>query len=527
MSRQQFIQVLLPLRLDWVPVYGGPADLHTGQAVNVIFSGRQYTGIVWKTGLTPDMDTSRIKDIISVESGVPAVSTEELKLWEFVSGYYLCSIGEVFKTAYPKLKISSEKSAARALERLKKRLADTEASLAGKHKENVMERLRALRLDLLEKIAAAEPAADRVPTRTGIRADKPLLAEGHGRYGLYAEAIRRTLEDGGQVLLLTPEIAFCDTMEQLLRDEFGNFIHVCNSSRTAAQRQHIADTLRRGSPAIVLGTRSAVFLPFSRLGLIIIDEEQDSSYKQDEPAPRYNARDTAVYLAGIHGAEVILGSASPSLETIYNCRTGKYRLMKLSGIHGAETVIIDIDAERRKNGMSGPLSRKLIDAIRGTEGRVVLIRTWEHTEDIVRQAEELFPGQDIEVMTFAELKHSPLHSPISTVAVLHADALVSRDDFRSDEKAVQAVNLLRGIAGRVIIQTLVPSRFDGSRSTEQLLEERREFGFPPFTRLVEIRKRGSGETIRQYFLKRDASLAAVKGRIVAELPQDTYVDVDP
>ena len=276
--------------------------------------------------------------------------------------------------------------------------------------------------------------------------------------------------------------------------------------------------------ALVLGTRSALFLPFRDLALVIIDEEQDPAYKQTEPAPRYHGRDAAVALAGIHGARVLLGSAVPSLETLLNVRLGKYTLQQTPLPAAAE--IIDLPAERRKNGLVGTFSRKLIAAIRETEGQVVLLRGWEKPDLLREETDALFPGREFRVMTLTALSREGA-ADAALLAVLQADALVSRDDFRADERAAQIVGVLCQFAPRVIVQTAVPARFDASRSTDDLLAERRQFGFPPYTRLVELRRQGSGEVLERHFLPRDRSLAARKAQLLDGLQDGCYLDVDP
>ena len=337
--------------------------------------------------------------------------------------------------------------------------------------------------------------------------------------------MREALAAGRQALVLTPEIAFCDRMEALLAPEFGQQLLVFHSDKTPVRRRAAAETLRSGTPAIVLGTRSALFLPYRDLGLVVVDEEQDAAYKQTDPAPRYHGRDAAVALAGIHGARVLLGAAVPSLETLLNVRLGKYDLAD-GPAATPRAEVIDLAAERRKNGLVGTFSRKLIDAIFQTDGPVVLLRGWEKPEPLQEEIAALFPSRDIRVLTLNALKREGA-SGAALLAVLQADALVSRDDFRADERAAQIVGTLCQFAPRVVVQTAVPARFDAARGTDALLDERRQFGFPPYTRLVEIRRQGSGEVVGRHFLPRDRSLAARKAALAADLPAGTYPDVDP
>lgn len=344
------------------------------------------------------------------------------------------------------------------------------------------------------------------------------------RRDTYLPALRETLSAGRQTLVLTPEIAFCDRLEALLAPEFGQQLLVFHSGRTPVQRRAAAERLRSGAPVLILGTRSALFLPFHALGLVVVDEEQDPAYKQTEPAPRYHGRDAAIALAGIHGARVLLGSAVPSLETLLNVRLGKYTLSGEAASAPAE--VIDLAAERRKNGIVGTFSRKLIDAVRQTEGPVLLLRGWEKPEPLQEEIAALFPERDVRVRALNALKREGADGA-ALIAVLQADALVSRDDFRADERAAQIVGTLCQFAPRVIVQTAVPARFDGSRSTDALLDERRQFGFPPYTRLVEIRHQGDGAVLDRHFLPRDRSLASRKAALLDNMPPGAYPDVDP
>jgi primosomal protein N' len=520
----RYCQVLLPLRLKWIPFYSTEIPLLRGQAVRVTFSGHRYTGIVWRTDVVPTVD--RVQRITDIERSLAPLSSEEMKLWEFIADYYLCTLGEVFSAALPSLRLQSEQAAEANLTRLRARLSSVEAKLEGKHCERVRQRLEASRDGLLAEIRCAEASRAYSPSSLKRSAPgKPVLLRGYSRTSVYIKHIRETLERGGQALLLTPEKAFCDRLEDSLRAEFGDALSVVSSDKTPVQRRKSADRLRSGEPALILGTRSAVFLPYNGLSLVIIDEEQDSFYKQSEPSPRYSGRDTAIYLAGLHGAQVMLGSACPSLESLLNCSTGKYALQETHSEPGGSVEIIDINAERRKNGMRGVFSRKLMDAAAACGGPLRLIRGWEKPEEL-SDLQAVFPGIEVSVSTLAELKRDGAPG-VGLLAVLQADALLSKDDFRSDERALQMVAMLSEFAPRLIIQSAVPQRFSPERDGEALLGERKQFGFPPYTRLVEVRRQGSGEVLERHFLRRDASLAARKAEIFDSLPDGCYADVDP
>ena len=241
---------------------------------------------------------------------------------------------------------------------------------------------------------------------------KPALLKGvtgSGKTEIYLKLAQEALRSGKNVLYLVPEIALSRQLEDRIRETFPEELLVFHSGETMSRKRETAAILRRSVPAgnedghpsgsqcdeqgdisegashassrghIVLGTRSAIFLPHKNLGLIIIDEEHDTSYKQDSPAPRYNGRESAIMMAKIFSANVILGSATPSLESLYNCSVGRYGLVTLDkrfyDAADSDIEIIDTIAERRKNGMIGSFSRKLIEHINKclAEHRQVLI----------------------------------------------------------------------------------------------------------------------------------------------------------
>lgn len=523
-----YVQVLLPLKLGWIPTYSAPVPLEPGQRVCAALGSRRYDGVVWRRLEHPDLPPDRIQPVLAVREELPRVSGRELRFWQFLADYYLCTLGEVYKAAYPLLKIRGEQTAADMLARLRTRLEKKERELSGRHGERVLARLGAEKAALQaqirrleERTADADSGSGPAPEPPG----KPCVILGAGRQALYREPLREVLAAGRQALVLSPEIAFCDRTEAVLQEEFGAWLRVFHSGKGPAARRRAAEALRTAEPVIVLGTRSALFLPFRDLALVIIDEEQDPAYKQTEPAPRYHGRDAAVALAQIHGARVLLGSAVPSLETLFNVRLGRY------GLRQTETPvpdvgIIDLCAERRKNGMDGVFSRKLIGAVAQTEGPVVLVRGWEKAEVLQEEVRRLFPGRELRILTLTALKREGA-AGAALLAVLQADALIARDDFRADERAAQILGMLGLFAPRVLVQTEVPARFCGARSPDDLLAERKQFGFPPYTRLVEVRRRGGGEVVARHFLARDRQLAERKAAIAASLPAGCYPDVDP
>ncbi|MDE6754609.1 MAG: primosomal protein N', partial [Muribaculaceae bacterium] len=195
---------------------------------------------------------------------------------------------------------------------------------------------------------------------------------GSGKTEIYTHLIARTLEAGKQVLFLVPEISLTTQLSDRLRKVFGKRLLVYHSKFSDSERVDIWRRLLSGhEPLVVLGARSSVFLPFAQLGLVIIDEEHESSFKQFDPAPRYNARDVALMLARMHGALSLLGSATPAVETYYKALSGKYGLTVLSErFEGAllpDVEIIDMKEMRKKKEVKGilssPLRKRIIDTL--------------------------------------------------------------------------------------------------------------------------------------------------------------------
>lgn len=205
---------------------------------------------------------------------------------------------------------------------------------------------------------------------------------GSGKTRLYVELVNKAISEGKQVLYLLPEVALTAQVVDRLRKIFGNKIAVYHHRISQQERVELWRlVLHAGSSSsasnvsgqvpqtanIVLGARSALFLPFSNLGLVIVDEEHDSSYKQQDPAPRYHGRDAAIYLAHLHGAKVLLGTATPAIETYYNARKGKYGLVELTerfgGVAMPEIQLVDLRKEAKVRGLQSYFSSVLLDEL--------------------------------------------------------------------------------------------------------------------------------------------------------------------
>ena len=705
--------MILPLRLEWEPCYALPQSIQVsqegrpvikegqerdrdgqrgitvervkvGDRVKVEFARKAYTGVVSAVGIEPQTDPEKIKEIITIETGLERIREEEIALWRRVAEYYMCTVGEVYKAAYPQRKIDLEAARAAALHKaeerhervlnamhekiakLKVKLEEKENALASakpgtKKREQIEGMVERLTKDVSiaeEALVNAEsagptgqaglsgqagptgqaglsgsvnptqsephitltPAQEEAYTRAteSLKANKPVMLHGvtgSGKTEIYIRLAADALRKGKNILYLVPEIALSKQLTDRIGEHFGERLLTYNSGESESSRRAIAEAVRNAGKTsssdsktsyttgpqgltnyIVLGTRSSLFLPHNNLGLIIVDEEHDSSYKQDSPAPRYNGRDTALMLSLIHKCGIVLGSATPSLEEMYNCECGRHTLVTLNEkFHGdsdTEIEIIDTKAERKKRGMEGSFSRKLIEHIRKTltEGGQVMIlrsrRAWASamqceecgeiqkcphcnvsmslhksgdseflschycghreayrttctkcngtikplgagTQKIEEEAARLFPeatiarldsdtaqNRNYETKVIKEFAEGSIDILIGTqmltkgfdfsnlrlTAVIAADTMLGLQDFRADEKALQLLEQFKGRCGRrgtkgiFIIQTSQPehpiyqriAEGESNAFSDSLLAERKTFGFPPYSRIIEI-----------------------------------------
>jgi primosomal protein N' (replication factor Y) len=194
-----------------------------------------------------------------------------------------------------------------------------------------------------------------------------------GKTLIYIKLIEETIRQGKQVLYLLPEIALTSQIIRRLQKHFGGYIGIYHSKFTQNERVEIWNKVRHGELKIVLGARSSVFLPFAELGLVICDEEHDPSFKQYDPAPRYNGRDASIFFASVCGAHVLLGSATPSFESFHNAVTGKYGLVDLRQRFGDLQLpaieFIDLRRVEKKGREKIILSPAMVEAIRAVTER--------------------------------------------------------------------------------------------------------------------------------------------------------------
>ena len=420
---------------------------------------------------------------------------------------------------------------------------------------------------------------------------------GSGKTEVYMELIFKALERGDQVLYMLPEISLTPQMVFRLQSRFGKNVTVYHSKFSIHERTEVwNNVLNNSSKArVVVGTRSAIFLPFYQLGLIIIDEEHELSYKQFDPAPRYHARDSAIILSQIYGAKILLGSATPSIESSFNLMKAKFGGVQLNERYGnielPEIVTIDLKLSYKKKEMNGAFSQTLIDAIETTlanDKQVILFQnqrgyapvmecldcghtpqcsqcdvtlTYHQpsnqlkchycgftiaapiqchgcggihlqtkglgTQQIQEQVESFFPGVktarmdwdttrgkwafdklinafvegDIKILVGTQMVVKGLDfQNVHLVGVLNADHLLNFPDFRAHERTYQMLSQVSGRAGRknirgkVLIQTYQPQhpiiqqviRSDYEGMLDQQLEERIEYHYPPYYRLIKM-----------------------------------------
>jgi primosomal protein N' (replication factor Y) len=370
-----------------------------------------------------DVDETKLRDVLELADEDPLINEEILRLTQWTADYYASFWGEMLKAALP-AGLNSDK--VRPKRRKAVRLLDARPPDGGKPFNEAQQRI----VDLL--VAAGEPLffteliakADINPSVLNTLAKRgvvelfvqdmfrdPLLGAaiperkllnltdeqqtafdtingsvdsrefsayllhgvtGSGKTEVYIRAMRHALESGLSALMLVPEIALTPVFSRRLRSVFGREVAILHSSLSPGERFDEWRRIRHGGARIAIGTRSAIFAPLENLGLIIVDEEHDPSYRQHE-SPFYNARDVAVMRAHLAGAVVVLGSATPAMESFYNSQTGKYKYLRMPdriggrGLAAAE--LIDMRDVFRRFGKDVALSPELLDAIGETHER--------------------------------------------------------------------------------------------------------------------------------------------------------------
>jgi primosomal protein N' (replication factor Y) len=227
--------------------------------------------------------------------------------------------------------------------------------------------------ELIENVLSKIQQKAYVEIQSGFAKKKPVLLKGitgSGKTHIYFQLIKDCIQQGKQALYLLPEIALTTQIIRKLRATFGDKIGIYHSRFSNNERVEVWQKIQHQQYDVVIGARSALLLPFANLGLIIVDEEHDTSYKQQDPAPRYHARDSAIYLAYQSEANIVLGSATPSVESYYNAKQNKYKLVELGARFGEGKLppihFIDSKKEQVEKRMKGIFSQTLIDEIQKT-----------------------------------------------------------------------------------------------------------------------------------------------------------------
>ena len=366
-----YCDVLLPVPLTGYFTYRLPPELATlaqaGCRVVVPFGNKKTTtGLIVRVHQTAPQDSTLIiKDITELVDTQPVILPGQLAFWEWIASYYLCSVGEVFKAAIPgkMKKVAKKKIKARA-ERIV--INDEGIDLLG---EKIP-----LSSSLMPQLPVLSPAQQSAldSIHASWQQHSVCLLHGvtsSGKTEIYTHLIAEALQRREQVLYLLPEIVLTSQLTTRLKTVFGDHLGVYHSKYSDAQRAEVWMRQLSAEPYdIIVGVRSSVFLPFQRLGLVIVDEEHETSFKQQEPAPRYHARNAAIMLATRTGARTLLGTATPSFESYYNARIDKYGLVKLTERFGQvqlpEVEVIDIKELQRKRLMQGAFSPALLQAMR-------------------------------------------------------------------------------------------------------------------------------------------------------------------
>lgn len=437
----KYVDVIVPLPLEGTFTYSVPHNLaervRFGVRVAVTFgASKVHTAIVVR--VHQDKPAFNVKDIVDVIDDQPMLLEQQYQLWQWLSGYYMAPLGDVYNAALPAgLKVEenykprtetyidlceplrNEQSLNVALDLLKR---------ARNQREALMHFLRISHWETIEGTQTAEPVVDITReelmnvSRCSYAVIKSLVerkilftyerevgrlndhGEAHlenvkrlneaqqeaynqivfqflkknvvllhgvtssGKTEIYIHLIKKALEEKKQVLYLLPEIALTVQITSRLRHVFGNKLGIYHSKYSDAERVEIWKKQLSHHPyEVILGARSAVFLPFQRLGLVIIDEEHETSFKQQDPSPRYHARSAAIVLARMYGAKTLLGTATPSVESYYNACQGKYGLVTLTSrykdIQLPEIRVVDTKDLQRRKMMTGPFSPPLIAAV--------------------------------------------------------------------------------------------------------------------------------------------------------------------
>ena len=354
-----FADIILPIPFDSF-TYLVPSDMETRvmrgcRVVVPLGKNKIYTGVVLNThNNTPE--GVEVKAIIEVLDDHPVVNEQQFAFWQWIANYYICALGDVMKAALPGAMKPKDEAALKESTRTRR---------SGKATATPHYACPCNPLNPAQEKAFAE-------IETSFLSKNVTLLHGvtsSGKTEIYIHLINNYLAKGKQVLYLLPEIALTTQITERLHHFFGDRMGVYHSKFTDTQRLDVYKRQASERPyQLILGVRSSIFLPFQNLGLVIVDEEHEQSYKQQEPAPRYHARNAAIMLAQMFGAKTLLGTATPSFEVYHLSHKGQYGYVQLTQRYRDMQLptieIVDTKEAKRKRQMKGVFSPRLIEVMR-------------------------------------------------------------------------------------------------------------------------------------------------------------------
>ena len=354
-----FADIILPIPFDSF-TYLVPSDMETRvmrgcRVVVPLGKNKIYTGVVLNThNNTPE--GVEVKAIIEVLDDHPVVNEQQFAFWQWIANYYICPLGDVMKAALPGAMKPKDEAALKESTRTRR---------SGKATATPRYACPCNPLNPAQEKAFAE-------IETSFLSKNVTLLHGvtsSGKTEIYIHLINNYLAKGKQVLYLLPEIALTTQITERLHHFFGDRMGVYHSKFTDTQRLDVYKRQASERPyQLILGVRSSIFLPFQNLGLVIVDEEHEQSYKQQEPAPRYHARNAAIMLAQMFGAKTLLGTATPSFEVYHLSHKGQYGYVQLTQRYRDMQLptieIVDTKEAKRKRQMKGVFSPRLIEVMR-------------------------------------------------------------------------------------------------------------------------------------------------------------------
>ena len=354
-----FADIILPIPFDSF-TYLVPSDMETRvmrgcRVVVPLGKNKIYTGVVLNThNNTPE--GVEVKAIIEVLDDHPVVNEQQFAFWQWIANYYICPLGDVMKAALPGAMKPKDEAALKESTRTRR---------SGKATATPHYACPCNPLNPAQEKAFAE-------IETSFLSKNVTLLHGvtsSGKTEIYIHLINNYLAKGKQVLYLLPEIALTTQITERLHHFFGDRMGVYHSKFTDTQRLDVYKRQASERPyQLILGVRSSIFLPFQNLGLVIVDEEHEQSYTQQEPAPRYHARTAAIMLAQMFGAKTLLGTATPSFEVYHLSHKGQYGYVQLTQRYRDMQLptieIVDTKEAKRKRQMKGVFSPRLIEVMR-------------------------------------------------------------------------------------------------------------------------------------------------------------------